>query len=387
MDDKQPSHGIDRRTALGLLATVAAGGVISSDAFAQAAENDEMLQAGKFPTEPGNYLAGELVTVDAINRRGGLRLDGDFNDDRYDKAQPHEFAMLPYGMTYYHGAPAEIRDIPLGSHLHGSFYLPPEGEENTIPPTQGPPQYGSKYNHAVLLEDDFSFFQRRGWVWRVVEFDRGKGRLNVVANGGAEGLEFEKKHSFWIDNATRVWKGRELLDWEAIAAEQVVLVNLTWSPEWRNREFHVCDVWIDDESRAVATERQRRAHIRFQKHRWLAGWVDQVEHLGGSHGIVTITLFGGMDPSLYDEMKRKRAYGIGVATAEPTLRTYWQDHDHKYGSIVELRELDNPPLGSSGIQIHWKTSELLDGFRPGRILRVRCHDWPNVKLPPEERLR
>ena len=55
-------------------------------------------------------------------------------------------------------------------------------------------------------------------------------------------------------------------------------------------EFGVSDVWIDKESQAAATERQRRIHIRYQRNRWLAGWVDHVEHLGGSKGIVTITL-------------------------------------------------------------------------------------------------
>ena len=88
------------------------------------------------PPNTGAYIAGELVTVDPINRRGGLRLDGDFNDDRYDKASAHQFALLPYGMIWYHGAPAELRDIPIGTHLHGRFYLPPEGSK-TIPPPEG----------------------------------------------------------------------------------------------------------------------------------------------------------------------------------------------------------------------------------------------------------
>lgn len=385
-DDKSPLP--DRRKVLQWMAAVSAGSLCCAPPSLLAADSDFVPQPGKFPDRPGNYLAGELVTIDAINRRGSLRLDGDFNDDRYDKAQPHNFALLPYGMIYYHGAPAELRDIPLGTHLHGSFYLPPEGEERTVPPTKGPPQYGSKYNHAILLEDDFSFFQRRGWAWRVVEINRGNSsRMKVAATGNSAGVDFEKEHSFWIDDATRAWKGRELLDWEAITADQVVQLNLSWSPEWRNRQFRASDVWIDEESRAVATERQRRIHVHYQKHHWLAGWVDHVEHLGGSRGIVTITLFGGVDSSLLEEVKSKKAHGNAVAVAEVTLRTYWQDHDHKGGSIVELRTLDKPPAGSSGIQIRWQTGELLDGFRPGRIVRLRCHDWPNVKLPPEERLR
>ena len=152
-------------------------------------------------------------------------------------------------------------------------------------------------------------------------------------------------------------------------------------------EFGVSDVWIDKESQAAATERQRRIHIRYQRNRWLAGWVDHVEHLGGSKGIVTITLFGSVDSSLLEEVKSMKAHGTAVAAAEATLRTYWQDHDHKFGSIVEWKTLDKPPAGSSGIQIRWQTGELLDSFRPSRIVRLRCHGWPNTKLPPEERLR
>lgn len=398
MDDLDPAHAISRRTAITLWTAVAAGNAVAFPAVTSAGENKsvlnkdivnkDVLASGEFPANPGTYLAGELVTVDAINRRGGLRVDGDFVTGRYHKAPPHEFALLPYGMVYYHGAPAELRDIPLGTHLHGSFYLPPKGEEATIPPTKALPKFGSKYrfNHAALLEDDFSFFQRRGWQWKVVDLDRAKGRLAVAAVGPADGVEFEREHRFWIDDTARVWQGRELVDWEAIATGQILQANLTWSPEWPNREFGVSDLWIDDESRARATERQRRSHVRYRKYRWLAGRIDHVEHLGGSAGIVTITLFGGMDRSLYDEVRQKQAQGLFVAAAEPTLRTYWQDQDGQQGAVCDVKDIADPPLGSSGIQIRWQTQHLLDGFRPTRIVRLRCHDWPNVKLPAEERL-
>jgi hypothetical protein len=398
MSDYQTESGIDRRTALGLLMAVSAGPVLFSSSAAHAAENQEVPQPGKFPERPGNYLAGELVTVDAINRRGGLRLDGDFVDDRYDKAQPHDFAMLPYGMTYYHGAPAELRDIPLGTHLHGSFYLPLHGEEATIPPTKGPPQYGSKFNHAILLEDDFSFYSRRGQAWRIVSIDKkaitgrsdgyphySPGRMKVVAVGQQAENGLSGEHTLWIKDSARVWKNRMLLDWDALAVDQVVQLNLTWCPEWGNKEFGVLDVWVDAESQAAAKEMQRRIHVQYQRTRWLPGWIDHVEHFTGGRGIVTITLFGGMDKSLYDEIKAKS--GTDIAAAENTLRTYWKDHDCMGGEIVEVKMIDNPPLGSSGIQIRWQAGALLDGFRPGRIVRLAKHGWPKSKNPPEERLR
>jgi hypothetical protein len=62
-----------------------------------------------------------------------------------------------------------------------------------------------------------------------------------------------------------------------------------------------------------------------------------------------------VDSPLLEEVKQKKAHGNAVAATEATLRTYWQDHDHKGGSIFELGTLDKPPEGSSGIQIRWQT--------------------------------
>ncbi len=77
-----------------------------------------------------------------------------------------------------------------------------------------------------------------------------------------------------------------------------------------------------------------------------------------------------------------------VAAAEPTLRTYWQEHDNKGGEFLEVKVDDHPPFGSSGIQLRVRFDEMLEGYRPKRIVRLRPgNDWPNVKLPPEERIQ
>ena len=359
-----------------------------SVAIAQDAK-DYVPKPGEFPPpNSGQYMAGELVMVDPINRRGGLRLDGDRNLDKYDKADALRFSMLPYGAIWYHGAPAELRDVPIGTHLHGYFYLPPEGDKS-IPPPLGPPQYVPKQNHPISLEDDFSFYQRRGQAWKVVSIDLKAGKLQVVSIGtaAADGLNGER--SFDIDRSTRVWKGRESAELEAIAPEQIVQVNATWAPEWPIRQFHCADIWLDKASLDVATERQRQAHVRYQHNHWLPGWVDHVKHEDGGHGSVTLTLFGGMDPTLYDDIRAKaKTTGFSVAVAEKTLRTYNHSSDSRGGPVLELKEIANPPLGSSGIQLHVQIhGELLEGYRPGRIIRVAPHDWPRIVLPAEERAK
>ena len=347
---------------------------------------------GQFPPrdKPGQYFGGELVLVDPINRRGALRSDGDFIDDRYHASPPHRFNLLPYGMVWCHGAPAELRDVAIGTHLHGYFYLPPEGDWS-LPVPEPPGQYGKKYippyNHAWVLEDDFSFYQRRGQAWKIQSVDLEEGQLNVVSTGkeAADGLTGEQ--AFEIDRATRIWQGRDSVRLENLAPEQVVQVNLTWAPEWRNRVFHCSDVWIDEPSREIAAERQRQIHIRHQHHYWLPGWIEHVEHQPNGRGIVTVTLFGGMDPSLYEEVRQKHESVFPIAVAWPSLRTRWQDNDYRFSNLVDLKEIDNPPPGSSGLQLRLQIDGLLEGFRKNRIVRLRCGDWPHAKLPPEVRMR
>ncbi|MEY4198701.1 MAG: hypothetical protein RLZZ265_441, partial [Verrucomicrobiota bacterium] len=91
---------------------------------AQAAEAPQYVpKANEFPPlDRATYLAGELVVVDPINRRGGLRLDCGIRDERRAQDGPlHYFAMLPCGEIWLHGAPATLQDIPLGTHVQGYF--------------------------------------------------------------------------------------------------------------------------------------------------------------------------------------------------------------------------------------------------------------------------
>src|SRR6188768_1099261 len=89
------------------------------------------VQPGQFPPEnSSHYLAGEMIQMDHVNRTGQLRPDRRDNQrtDDYDRALL--FTMLPYGTLRYHGAPAELRDIPIGTHLHGEFYWDPKGDKD-----------------------------------------------------------------------------------------------------------------------------------------------------------------------------------------------------------------------------------------------------------------
>jgi len=74
-----------------------------------------------------------------------------------------------------------------------------------------------------------------------------------------------------------------------------------------------------------------------------------------------------------------------MAAAENTLRTWWPDHDGMDGKITSVETLEGEPeFGSSGIQLQFEVPLILEGFRPGAIVRIRPQNWPNIKPPLEE---
>lgn len=355
---------------------------------------------GQFPAEgEGLHLMGELIDVDPINRRGLLRPGGDLAPDRYNRFLGQPFAMLPYGMIYYHGAPAELKDIPLGTVLHGCFLIPPEGD-NSIPRPNPKDKIEAQrlahlvdQTHAVIVEDTASFCQRNGLAWKIsgIETTEADGRQFLVVNSvGKEvpgGLGGEQK--FCIDRSTRVWKGKEFASLEDIKPDLTVQVNLTWDPNWGYGKFHVLDLWLDRQSLDVAAETQRQAHIRHQRYHWLPGWIDKVTYHTGAgatngSGTVFVTLFEGMDPSLYEEIKTSRS--AQVAFSEPTLRTWRKDQDSQGGPLLNVIQIADPPPGHSGIQIEVQVRQMLEGFRSGAIVRVGTPAFPAGVIPPELRV-
>ena len=88
-------------------------------------------KVGEFPPlEKAHSYKGELTFVDHANRRGSLRIDG---DGRFRFAAPSPFALLPYGLVRYHGSPADLRDIPLGTVMYAKAFLPPDPKISSVP--------------------------------------------------------------------------------------------------------------------------------------------------------------------------------------------------------------------------------------------------------------
>lgn len=368
--------------------------------------------AGTFPPlEKAYSYRGELVFVDHANRRGSLRVQG---EGTFFRNPPHPFAMLPYGIVRYQGSPADLRDIPLGTVLHVRAYLPPDPVTSAVPvlpvdnreKTAG---YSGKgvapaENHLILLEDEPSHCLREGLVWRLKEVEIKNHEGSLIAarepkDGGDAEAEGEK---LTFDAATRFWRGRESLGIDEILAEgiwpsegkkaldsQAVHLGIVWkpTPDGIFTRLHVSDIWLDETALQRAGARQLETHKIFIRGRWMPAWVDAVEYDKFGRAMVTATLFGGMDPSLYEDFKKD--VSVTMNGAENTLKhaggAYGPAHMASKGTIIEVtKAAGDIPLGSSGIQIRFETDLIIEGIRPGRVVRVRPSSWPLVNLPREE---
>jgi hypothetical protein len=373
-------------------------------------------EAGKFPPlEKAYSYRGELVFVDHVNRRGSLRVQG--AGGTYFRNSPHPFAMLPYGMVRYHGAPADLRDVPLGTVMHVQGFLPPDPKISAVPvfPVDNKGRIAGysgtgvapAENHVLLLEDEPSYCQREGLVWKFKDLNvSGNNAGMIVAScepkAGGDGKASEEKLTF--DAATRIWRGRECLGvadliadgtWPASGEKslggQAVLLGITWkpTPDGVFTRFHISDIWIDDAAMQRAAQNQTETHKAFIRSRWMPAWVDSVEYGKFGHATVTATLFGGMDPSLYADFQKGGQ--VLMNGSENTLKhdagAYGPGHMASRGPILDVTKVPgNVPLGSSGIQIQFETDLIIEGIRPTRVVRVCPASWPQVQVPREEYL-
>ena len=404
---------LNRLIALCLGLTVLANAARAAGA-ASPAEVPYRPETGKFPPLEKSYsYRGELVFVDHVNRRGSVRVMG---VNTYFRNAPQPFVMLPYGIVRYHGAPADLRDIPLGTELHIRGYLPPDPKFSAVPVLpvnnrersigDGGIGTAPAENHILLLEDEPSYCQREGKVWKLKEVDVQKREGIILAicepKQGGDGKAPEEKLTF--DAATHFWRGKECLGIDDLIAEnawpasgkkslggQAVLLGIVWkpTPEGVFTRFHVSDIWLDDAATQRTVQNQTETHKLFVRGRWMPAWIDAVEYGKFGHAKVTATLFGGMDPSLYADFKKDAPAQMNAS--ENTLKhaggAYGPAHMASRGSIVDVtKSTGEIPLGSSGVQIQFDTDLIIEGIRPGRVVRVRPTNWLSVNLPREEYL-
>lgn len=349
---------------------------------------------GQFPPEGSAHaVSGELIAVDHLERRFQIRVDRNDSQDRGLWDLPLPATMLPYGAIWYLGAPAALQDIPLGTHLHGLFYLAPPGEKPPALETmhgRKTPEF--EFRRCFRIEDDYSFHARQKQLWKIDSVNLEKQKLNATLQDDGKPVGVSK--IFDLLTSTRVMMGNGFAELKALQPGQTVLFNLTWATLFG--PGRITDVWVDEPARALVTAHQLERHRIHIRERGLPGWVSAVDD---AKQIVTITFFGTVDPKLFEELKGinpepqgwpfsgaeddPKAPKGGIAVARESLMTYDPLNDRKGGNILHIGTVPVEP-GSSGVQIQVKCSMMLEGYRLKRIVRFFPATWKVDALPKEE---
>jgi len=355
---------------------------------------------GEFPPEnSAHYISGELIAVDHTERTFTIRCDrsdAGGNDD-----DPLHAEMLPYGSIYYHGAPAALQDIPLGTHLHGWFYQRPEKDRHWITRdgrqvqrSPGPRQaVDFDFTRCLRIEDDFSHYARKSQSWKIDQVDLVEKKLTATLH--QDGKPSGKPTLFDLRNSTKVFQGNGYGVLKDIKPGQLVQLNLTWATLYG--PGRITDVWLDEESRKAASARQRECHRDDMRDRGLPGFVTAVDNKKRN---VTITFFDGVDPELFKELPIPSSKPLGwptqeydhgnmspkgnIVVARECLMTWDQVNDRKGGNILKIDKVPTGP-GCSGVQIQVNCGILLEGFRPRKVVRFFPATWPVISLPRELR--
>ena len=352
------------------------------------------LVEGQFPPEGSAHaVTGEIIQLDHLERRFQIRVDRNDSQDRGVWDLPLDAMMLPYGSIWYQGAPAALQDIPLGTHLHGLFYLSDPNDNTPLPNTANnrkTPEW--EFRRCFRIEDDFTFYARQKQLWKIdsIDLDAKKLTATLQDNGQPSG----QPKLFDLLTSTRVFMGTTIADLKAIQPGELMLFNLTWATLYG--PGRITDMWLDEPARALVTANQLERHRNHLRERGLPGWVNAVDD---DAQIVTITFFDGVDSKLLDELTLTNSDKIGwplskepenqsapkgtIAVARESLMTYDPVNDRKGGNILDIKKIPIEP-GSSGVQIRVKCDMMLEGYRPRRIVRFYPATWKVTALPKEE---
>ena len=349
---------------------------------------------GEFPPEgSARYISGELIWVDHAERELHIRVDRTDSQKRSVWDLPLLLTILPYGSIEYNGNSAALQDIPLGTHLHTWCYLKdPNDKRPPIATFHDRISPESDFRQCVRIEDDFSYHSRQNQVWKVDKVDLKEKKLTATLQ--KDGQPVGDAKLFDLMASTVVYQDGGFGKLDSIQPGQKAQINLTWVTLYG--PGRALQIWLDEKSRKLASVRQLERHRDHIRLRGVPGWVDSVDD---EKQIVTVTFFDGIGADLFKEFKTINPDPLGcptsggakddlkpkgtLAVARHSLMTYDPLNDRKGGNILKTAKVPVRP-GSSGVQIQVECGILLEGYRPGEIVRFFPASWKYVSLPKEE---
>jgi hypothetical protein len=129
---------------------------------------------------------------------------------------------------------------------------------------------------------------------------------------------------------------------------------------------------VTTESSAPVDPAQQQKFADFTKARGIAGWIDKTE---GRE--VTVTFFSGNPAAFraaYESLLVKDKE-VRLCVANDELRTWNPGVDGERSVIAEVTQLPTDRFGCSGCRIVARVTNMLEGFRRGRVVRVFLQGW------------
>ena len=317
------------------------------------------LKPGEFPPLHSEHrVGGELVEADFIHRSGQFRAAG--------TGELVDFTLPPFGTVMYLNTQADLRDVPLGTHLFFFLYQDKKGA----------------FTRAAKLMDDYSLLAGDGFTYRLDALKLSEGKLVVRKQSLSVKQTDLGRDELLVNHKTRVWKGDQPAKLSDLTVGDDLLINLTGGSQ--QSSVRCSDIWVGVETHKLATEQQRKQQLVFLKDRGLPGWIDAV-----AGKTITVTLLGDpaslqalfkdeqIVPTQWAAEKRR----VTAAVANEELRSYNPPVDQQGSKVLEYQTAPTNNYGSGGARFVLQPSLLLEGFRKGHIIRIFKDGWPVKDMP------
>lgn len=298
------------------------------------------------PHHSDRRISGELVSADFVHRKGQFRMS--------KTGELVDFTMPPYGAINYLNSEADLRDIPLGTFF--LFFLNQD------------PQGG--FTRLATMQDQFTMDASHTFTYRLDEVKLAEGKLLTTKHSLPKKKEDLGKKELIVTAETRVWKGDKQVKLEDLKPGDELLYNLT--DRTASSTGRCTDIWAGTDTHQLTTDHQRTKFNEFIKVRGIPGWIEKTEDK-----LVTVTFFSGDTRAFKASWMNDLAVGKAgkLAVANDELRTWNPPVDGEGASIVEVRHVSQGAYGCSGVRVVLRISNMLEGFRKGRVVRFFGPGW------------
>ena len=313
-----------------------------------------------FPTwEQTKPIDGSLVEVDVIHRTAIVREDG--------SDTLHAVTMPANGVISRIGVWSDLRDVPLGTH--GRWYL--------LPDKRG------ALTQLGAFHDDATLSARENVRFRVEAIDAASSTISIQPMKGDQPAAGATKIALKTDQYTRFRKGNADAKFADVAVGDLLTLNRSGD----SAAHRASEVWIGADAQTRAVEGQLKAHLEFLKVRGLPAWVEAIDgknlvltpFAASPADLLAIMKLADIKPEEWAKGGRGTA---GTVVANQELRSYNPPVDREWGRWVDWQPVESHGIGHGGHRWTVTVNHLLEGFRPGEVVRVFARDnWKVEDMP------